>query len=211
MQRNSLYARRGGQPVGGHDAGSPSNLPHGRSVDDPPAISKSEALQFLRRFGERRGADGDEFLESELLPGHFLYCTGEAHAGVVIWGDEDRWTFSTFAAARVNMRPTIELYRYVGRWRSSCGLGAPYVIEDGGAAVMCETTLGGNQLYAESTGWRMLVSSIDLVAEAARVLSVDLSQADGVAFTARGEAGLTLLTGWWEVNDPRVTQLMGLS
>jgi hypothetical protein len=167
-------------------------------------------LQFLRDFGECRGEDGDEFLESKYLAGAFLYCTGEAHAGIMIWGDEDRWTFSTFAAARVNMRPTMELYRYVGRWRSSCGLGAPYVVEDGGAAVMCETTIGGNQLYAESTGWRILVSSIDLVGETARILGADLAQADGLPFTARCEVGLTLLTGWWEISDPRVTQLMGL-
>ena len=179
--------------------------------DDPTPFTKKAALDFVRRFGETRAEDGDEFLESEYMPGHFFYRTGEAHTGIVVWGEEDHWTFSAFAAARVNMRPTLELYRYVGRWRSTCGLGAPYVIEDGGAAVMCEHTIGGRQLYQEATAWRLLVSAVDLVGETARILGEDLAQADGIPFTASGEVGLTFLTGWWEIRDPRVSGLMGLT
>ncbi len=166
-------------------------------------------MDFVRRFGERRTADGDAFVESEFLPGHFLYRTDEAHTGIAVWGEEDHWTFSAFAAARVNMRPTLELYRYVGRWRSTCGLGAPYVIEDGGAAVMCEHTVGGRQLYREATAWRILVGAIDLVGETARTIADDLVRADGVPFTAQGEAGLALLTGWWEIRDPRILMAHG--
>ncbi|MCD2187870.1 hypothetical protein [Actinomycetospora soli] len=174
-------------------------------------MTKTEALDFIRGFGLRRAEDGDEFVESEFTPGRFFYVTGQAHAAIVIWGDEDQWTFSTIAAARLNMRPTLELYRYVARWRSTSGLGAPYVIEDGGAAVLCETTIGGRSLYQESTAWRVMVTAIDTVSDTARILGEDLAGADGVPLTARDQVGLALLLGWWEITDPRVSRLMGLT
>ena len=177
----------------------------------PPLMTKTEAVEFIRGFGRRRGEDGDEFLESEITSGRFLYGTGAAHAAIVIWGDEEKWTFSAVAAARLKMQPTLELYRYVGRWRSTCGLAAPYVVEDAGASVLCETTIGGSSLYRESTGWRILVSAIDGVVDTARILGDDLARADGLPFTARDQAGLRLLLGWWQISDPRVSRLMGLS
>lgn len=73
---------------------------------DPAPMSKTQALGFVRGFGERRPEDGDEFLESTYAPGHFLSCTGEAHTAIVVWGEEEHWTFSAFAADGAFLTPS---------------------------------------------------------------------------------------------------------
>lgn len=172
-------------------------------------MTLADALQTVRTFGERRRLQGDGFLESQYLEGAFFYETGDARTGVRVWGGQDDWAISVFAAARVGMRPTFELYRYISRWRTTSGSGAPYVVEDGErAAVMCERSFQSSQLASDTSAWRLISSTIDLIGESALKIARALHNADGVAFTAKDEVGLGLLLSWWEIDDEHVTRAL---
>ena len=122
----------------------PSTPSNPQRVDGPKFadhMSMYDALQTLRTFGERRQRQGDQFVESVHLPGAFFYESGDARTGVRVWGEQDDWAMSRLSAARVGMQPSYS-YRSISRWRTTSGLGAPYVVEDGWrAAVMCERSL----------------------------------------------------------------------
>ena len=168
-----------------------------------------DAVHTVRRFGERRCQQGDAFTETCDLDGAFFYETGAARVGIRLWGNDDEWAISVFSAARISMAPTLELYRFISRWRTTSGTGAPYVVEDGGgAAVMCERGYQSSQLASDTTAWRLIASTIDLVGESALPIARALDRADGVPFTARGEVGLELLHGWWEIDEEAVTRAL---
>ncbi|WP_018331079.1 hypothetical protein [Actinomycetospora chiangmaiensis] len=136
------------------------------------SMTRGDALATLRNFGEARTGQGDEFLESEYLEGAFLYATGAARVGINARGEDDDWTLSIFSAARARLRPSLELYRFVSRWRTTAGAGAPSEVEsDGGAAIMCERLFRGSQFANDVTGWRMMTSTIDLVGAAATAIA----------------------------------------
>ncbi|WP_285588822.1 hypothetical protein [Actinomycetospora sp. NBRC 106378] len=184
--------------------------PPARTRVDAPLL-KSEVLRMIRSFGDRRAREGDDLFEDDELPGSFLYSTGDARVGICVWGGgETRWSFSIFSAARIRSRPSLELYRFVSRWRTTAGIGAPYVIEcDGEAAIMCERLFDPCQ-FVDGPGARtMIEATIDLIGEAAVTMSTALRATDdgGVPFTATGLGGLMALKSWWEVSDPRITEM----
>lgn len=200
------YALQGGppRPRPPRPQPDPRPEPEPRRVvnNGPTPCSKSQALEMVRLFGEQRTKDGDTFVASP--SGYSLYSTGPQRVGIALWGDENEWMLSIYSAARIGMTPTLDLYRFVSRWRTTAGLGAPYVVErDGYAAVMCERLFESSQLHLDVFPY-IVPSTIDRIGGAAQQIAAFLGNADGEQFAGRGIGGLLKLTALWEVNDDRI-------
>ncbi|WP_018332015.1 hypothetical protein [Actinomycetospora chiangmaiensis] len=175
---------------------------------DTTPMTRSDVVALLEVFGESRRAQGDTFTAAH-IDGHWFYETGAAKTGLVLWGEEDDWTFSAFSAARVKVTPTLDLHRRVGMWRSSVPQSGCYVIEDDGdAAVMCEREIKGNQVFQGPTAWRLIRSVIDAVGMLAVLIDRDLDRRHGIPFTLTGDTGLVILLGWWEIQDRAITRFV---
>lgn len=187
-----------GQQFDGHASGD-----HHHSPESSPSLPKSSVASLLRRWGESR-REG-EFAEARHVAGLFLYAAGDTRTGIALEGAEDRWRLSVFAAARLGVRPTLELYRLVSRWRTTQAAGYPYVVEDGEyAAVMCETSFSSRQLGDDTSARRLITSTIHDVGEAAANIAADLTPHGGVPFTGVGGAGAVHLSSWWKKTDKRI-------
>ncbi|WP_433030711.1 hypothetical protein [Actinomycetospora sp. CA-053990] len=170
----------------------------------------------VEMFGEAREEQGDLFGQNQYItPSTYYYLTSGVLTSAMVWGESDKAGVSFFSCARAEMVPTLDLYRYVGLWRSTCGIGAPYVVEfNSRAAVMCQQELSGNDFKNDEVIARQVAVMFDLISETSRILGQDLSRADGVRLEETApdiEEAQLAVHQYWQVSDPRISELMGLS
>ncbi|MDD7969306.1 hypothetical protein [Actinomycetospora lemnae] len=171
-------------------------------------------LETVQRFGERRKQQGDIFEEAPAFDfDAYSYVYNNTLVVIAIWGEDPKSAISVFGCARVGLVPTLDLYRYVATWRTSVGIGAPYVVEqDGLAAVMCDREIPAGLVSSDTLRLNIAIT-VDLLQETQAALAADLARADGyrleeVSDRVRGAA--VNVIDWWTVSDPRISSLIGL-
>lgn len=174
-------------------------------MDDKHLLTKSDVIGLVREFAQYRQEGGDSFDQHHLDEGLWLYASDDVRVGILVAGEENQWRIAVYSAARVRMRATYELYRYVSRWRTTIKAGAPYVVEEGEwAAVMCETGFRHGQLIGREPSMALIRTTVDTIAQVSEELSQALRNADGTPFTATGAAGAALLLSWWQIFDESI-------
>lgn len=181
----------------------------------PVGATREELQGCLDIFGNVRRRDGDGFgrlADRYDEPVYYFTPRGGAFSVIVIWGTQGDPGVSVFSCARTYMTPTLELYRYLGGWRTTAKFAAPYVIEyDGHAAIMCEREFNATWFNKDDSVPQTLYSTIQMVTEISSLLQYDLAAADGGRVEDMGmdhEGVAAKMYQYWEVRIERLRNLM---
>lgn len=183
--------------------------------DSAPKMPLDRARQMIESFLDARSQDGDRF--GTAGTGNYWYSTGGVCTGISIYGRPDSYTIDVYACARSGVRPSIELYRQVSRWRYTIRLGYPHVVEldDGRAAVLCQEEFRGGKLHEDDTAIALTTATIDIVSQMSKELADDLADHGGyrIEEEVHGDmrSAYNELFWWWSIRDDRLATHMGIS